>query len=315
MSNLTTGIESVDKIASLNIRGNIIPHAWFSALRMPSGRTDINGILILSEIVYWHRPRIVRDEYTGAVTAVKKRFKADLLQRSYDSFAEQFGLTKRQVTDAIKRLEEGGLISRVFRNIEQNGVVLSNVLFIELHADNVIGITNICDTPHEYSGEVSQINVTPPTNIRETYTKITQKTTTDIKNTMSSSSNVDRVAAKPNTKKWQKEAAKQLIDYLNQKTGRRYRHTASNIRLIVARLSEGYTPDDVARVIERKCAEWLNDPQMSQYLRPSTLFNATKFNDYVGQIDTPLPEKRGDQSNGLSWDDTSWMEGMENDPF
>ena len=180
MSNLTTGIESVDKIGSLNIQGNIIPHAWFSALRMPSGRTDINGILILSEIVYWHRPRVVRDEYTGAVTAMKKRFKADLLQRSYDSFAEQFGLTKRQVTDAIKRLEEGGLISRVFRNIEQNGVVLSNVLFIDLHADNVIGITNICDTPHEYSEEVSQINVTPPTNIRETYTEITQKTTQKI---------------------------------------------------------------------------------------------------------------------------------------
>lgn len=180
MSNLTTGIESVDKIASLNIQGNIIPHAWFSALRMPSGKTDINGILILSEIVYWHRPRVVRDEYTGAVIAVKKRFKSDLLQRSYDSFADQFGLTKRQVTDAIKRLEEGGFISRVFRNIEQNGVVISNVLFIELHADNVIGITNICDTPHEYSEEVPQINVTPPTNIRETYTENTQKTTQKI---------------------------------------------------------------------------------------------------------------------------------------
>ena len=49
---------------------------------------------------------------------------------------------------------------------------------------------------------------------------------------------------------------------------------------------------DLIAVVDRKCLEWLDDPKFSQYLRPSTLFNAEKFNAYIGQLGTPLPAKR-----------------------
>ena len=54
---------------------------------------------------------------------------------------------------------------------------------------------------------------------------------------------------------------------------------------------------DLIAVIDRKCLEWLDDPKFSQYLRPSTLFNAEKFNAYVGQLDSPLPAKPSSQSH------------------
>ena len=71
---------------------------------------------------------------------------------------------------------------------------------------------------------------------------------------------------------------------------------------------KGATPQDLIAVINRKCLEWLDDPKFSQYLRPSTLFNATKFNDYVGQLDTPLPAK-GSQKQGhpdIDFNSTGW---------
>lgn len=139
---MMTGHTKVDQLATLNLQGNIIPHNWFQNILMPSGKVDLNGIIILSEIVYWYRPTVQKDETTGLVATYKKRFKSDMLQRSYDSFANQFGLSKRQVVDAIKRLEEAGLIKRFFRNMTVNGTHMSNVLHIDINPSAVIAITN-----------------------------------------------------------------------------------------------------------------------------------------------------------------------------
>lgn len=80
--------------------------------------------------------------------------------------------------------------------------------------------------------------------------------------------------------------AKEVLDYLNQKAKREYRPVDSNLKLIVARLDEGATVDECKKVIDSKVTEWLNDPKMSEYLRPETLFNATKFAGYIGKIGT-----------------------------
>lgn len=78
--------------------------------------------------------------------------------------------------------------------------------------------------------------------------------------------------------------APELLDYLNKKTGQHYRPVPSNLSLLQARLKEGATPEDIRAVIDHKCFEWQNDPKMSQYLRPKTLFAASNFNQYVGQL-------------------------------
>lgn len=79
-----------------------------------------------------------------------------------------------------------------------------------------------------------------------------------------------------------------ILNYLNDKTGKSYKPTyKSNTSLVAARLKEGATVEECKAVIDSKVNEWLNDSKMSKYLRPATLFNPTKFAQYVGELAEP----------------------------
>lgn len=78
--------------------------------------------------------------------------------------------------------------------------------------------------------------------------------------------------------------AKEVLEHLNAKTGRAYRAVDSNLRLIDARLKSGATAEQCKAVIDAKVGEWGGKPEMEQYLRPETLFGATKFEQYLGQL-------------------------------
>ncbi|WP_155837572.1 DUF1376 domain-containing protein [Herminiimonas sp. CN] len=78
----------------------------------------------------------------------------------------------------------------------------------------------------------------------------------------------------------------QILDYLNQQTGRNYRPVKTNISLISARLTEGAKPDECRAVIDAKVSAWADDAKMSEYLRPKTLFCAINFAQYVGELST-----------------------------
>lgn len=89
---------------------------------------------------------------------------------------------------------------------------------------------------------------------------------------------------------------KNIISYLNKVCNTRYRHnTDSTKKLIKARLNEGFTEDDFKAVIDKKFAQWGNDPKMSEYLRPQTLFG-TKFESYLNQKmpDGSMPSQEED---------------------
>lgn len=73
------------------------------------------------------------------------------------------------------------------------------------------------------------------------------------------------------------------IAYLNQKTNSNYKFVDSNTNLVKSRLKDKYTLDDFKIVIDKKAAEWGKDAGWSKYLRPSTLFNASKFESYLNQ--------------------------------
>lgn len=81
-----------------------------------------------------------------------------------------------------------------------------------------------------------------------------------------------------------------IIDYLNEKTGKKYRYRSKGTqRIITARLNEGFTVEDFKTVIDNKVNDWLNDSKMSQYLRPETLFG-NKFEGYLNQSITKKKE-------------------------
>lgn len=79
----------------------------------------------------------------------------------------------------------------------------------------------------------------------------------------------------------------QVIEYLNQMSGGTYSHKSKkNKELIRLRQKEGYGLEDFKTVIRKKCEEWKGTEQ-EKYLRPITLFNAGKFENYLNQ-----PEKK-----------------------
>lgn len=80
-----------------------------------------------------------------------------------------------------------------------------------------------------------------------------------------------------------KQEIKEIIDYLNRQSGKNFSHkTKATISHINARLAEKRTIEDFKQVIDTKCAKWLNDSRMRDFVRPETLFG-TKFESYLNE--------------------------------
>ena len=92
------------------------------------------------------------------------------------------------------------------------------------------------------------------------------------------------LSGKPGAGRQLRADAVAVLAFLNEKTGRRYEPVEANIRPLVARFKEGFTPTVARQIVAKKCREWGTDERMEQYLRPATLFNATNFANYAGEI-------------------------------
>ena len=101
-----------------------------------------------------------------------------------------------------------------------------------------------------------------------------------------------KVPEKPKEQKKQVESVKkkdpppyqEIIDYLNEKAGKRFKVNEKTKAHINARVNDGYTLADFRAVIEKKVAEW-RGTEMDKFLRPETLFG-TKFESYLNQNET-----------------------------
>lgn len=89
------------------------------------------------------------------------------------------------------------------------------------------------------------------------------------------------------------DVIKEIVDHLNARTGSHYRPTTQATRkLLKARLKEGFTVEEIKTVIDKKCADWLNNPKMAEYLRPETLFGS-KFESYLNAQSRPQTPQNG----------------------
>ena len=95
---------------------------------------------------------------------------------------------------------------------------------------------------------------------------------------------------------------KEIIDYLNEKTGSAYRASSKATREhIRARYREGYTLEDFKTVILKKSEEWAGT-EMQQYLRPETLFG-TKFESY---LNAKVTKKKGNNFHNFAQRETDY---------
>lgn len=85
----------------------------------------------------------------------------------------------------------------------------------------------------------------------------------------------------------------EIVAALNEALGTSYRPTSKKTRqLIHARWAEGFRFPDFEAVIDTMAAAWVDDPKMSAYLRPETLFGP-KFESYLNR-----PKPRKERSHG-----------------
>lgn len=80
---------------------------------------------------------------------------------------------------------------------------------------------------------------------------------------------------------------REVIQYLNQKTGKHFKPDADgNKRIIEPRLKEGYTVDEMKKVIDNMYSLWhgvtfRNGELGDNYLKPETLFRSSKIDGYL----------------------------------
>lgn len=244
-----SGNEIVDMVGRISITGNIIPQIWYKTITHPSGKPYLEAIVILSDIVYWYRPTEVRDERTGEVIAYRKRFKADLLQRSYADLAQQFGISKREATNAVVALEKIGVVRRHLRTIDVNGTKTANVLFLELVPKALLALTCGEVTPITFKSETNTENTTENTTETSTRNRATApaKAAPEKKGTYGRYGNVKLTEADLSKLKAEFPADwRQRIDRLStymDSTGKSYKNHLATIRDWARRDAErGKTP-------------------------------------------------------------------------
>ena len=80
------------------------------------------------------------------------------------------------------------------------------------------------------------------------------------------------------------QAARAVIEYLNAKAGKRFMPVAANLRLVIAPTARGRdgraAPAGGGRAGGRMAAELA----MAKYIRPATLFNASRCAQYIGEL-------------------------------
>lgn len=92
---------------------------------------------------------------------------------------------------------------------------------------------------------------------------------------------------------------KKFIEWFNELADKNFRNTETNRKLIRARLNEGYTKEDIAKVVRFKVNQWKDNTKMNKYLRFTTLFAPTNFSNYLQEVEdnSPEPQKKKEESS------------------
>lgn len=199
--------------------------------------------------------------------------------RRCDSEIEKFlsGEPERE----IKKANES---NRLKRHREERSALFKQLTDAGQHAPWNIGMNELRDLVKRLGETPSQPlpATAPATPATATQTPDTRHQTPEIKESTALSGKPDPAQAQAR-KKLSEECA-EVLAFLNEKTGRNYQPVKANIQLIAARLREGATVVQLRQVIAKKCREWRDDPTQEIYLRPKTLFNATNFANYQGEL-------------------------------
>ena len=191
----------------------------------------------------------------GEITALSNKDGFCWSKNKY--FANLYDVTTQTVSRWLKHLEDKGYIHREIIRNEKNQIIKRKIFITPINK-NVNTSTQKCLDP---------INKNVKGNITS--------------NNTTSMNNKDTIV--------EKEKYEEIIGYLNELTDSKYKSTTkATIKKINGRFREGFEVEDFKNVIETKVKEWLGT-EYEKYLRPSTLFRPSNFEEYLNQ---PMPKEK-----------------------
>ncbi|WP_295827445.1 conserved phage C-terminal domain-containing protein [uncultured Veillonella sp.] len=172
--------------------------------------------------------------------------------------------------ERYKILTSKGIQARYLEAVSRRRQVflIKNYLLLDVNVYNNVVLDEVIDSDNGVNVDNNSVNV-----CRSTQSKVKES---KVVNTLSGNPTLES----------KKNIVVEVVEFLNQQTGARYRaNTPKTRRLIETRIKEGFGLDDFKIVIAKKSKQWLHDPKMSKYLRPETLFG-TKFEGYLNESET-----------------------------
>lgn len=180
---------------------------------------------------------------------------------STNYFQELYGVSRVSIQKWMRSLEENGYISRAIIYKENSKEVERRVITIV--------------------GDPGKEKLTPP--LRKVSDPGKEKLTEN--NTFNNTNNNNMSSSSKDNIPYKK-----IIEYLNEQTESKFSWKSdSNRKLISGRWNEGNNLKTFLDVINLKTKQWKDNPEMSKYLRPATLFSGKNFENYKAEA---LAEKR-----------------------
>ena len=136
-SNKTTTRDSEFTLNS--IVGNMIPDIWYKVFLTKASRPDYVTINLLAEIVYWHKP-----SKFGAA----KKFSGSHLNLKYSNLSSKLNTSKETIRRSFVKLEEKGVVKRIFQNISNRNTFCSNALFVDFDQKQ---LEKLCSSHKDFS--------------------------------------------------------------------------------------------------------------------------------------------------------------------